>query len=382
MRACGGTWVAHGSGDADRETADAARPRSASRPDDPSYLLRRVWLTKDAGGGVLLRVRQQRPLAALPLRSSPGRPSTPPTGRPTARSTSCSPTPSSRRPATSRRSSSSRTTTSPCCRGCSRRRNAEPDRRPVLAHPVAEPARRSGPSPGRTSCSTGCSATTCSGSTLQLPLPELPGDGRPDASSPGSTASGSPSRAAGTTTLVRPFPISIDSDAATSTSAAGREVGAARPCAGGTGSADRGSSWASGVDRVDYTKGIPERLPGRRPAARDATRSTAGGSYFVQVGVPSRTAPAGLPRPRTTRSTSWSSGSTGGGGPTDWQPVVYLKRALRAGRDDGPAPAGRLLRGQLAARRDEPGGQGVRRQPDRRGRGAGAEPSSPGRPAS
>ena len=27
MRACGGTWIAHGSGNADRETADRARPR-------------------------------------------------------------------------------------------------------------------------------------------------------------------------------------------------------------------------------------------------------------------------------------------------------------------------------------------------------------------
>ena len=44
MRACGGTWVAHGSGSGDRETADA-RGRLAVPPDDPSYTLRRVWLT-------------------------------------------------------------------------------------------------------------------------------------------------------------------------------------------------------------------------------------------------------------------------------------------------------------------------------------------------
>src|SRR2546421_8806384 len=46
MRACGGTWVAHGSGNADRRTADAAG-HLAVPPDDPQYTLRRVWLTKE-----------------------------------------------------------------------------------------------------------------------------------------------------------------------------------------------------------------------------------------------------------------------------------------------------------------------------------------------
>ena len=45
LRACDGTWVAHGSGDADRETVDA---RNCVRvpPDDPRYTLKRVWLSK------------------------------------------------------------------------------------------------------------------------------------------------------------------------------------------------------------------------------------------------------------------------------------------------------------------------------------------------
>src|SRR5207245_1838257 len=50
MRACGGVWVAHGSGDADRETADA-RGRLGVPEDDPRYTLRRVWLTKEEGHG-------------------------------------------------------------------------------------------------------------------------------------------------------------------------------------------------------------------------------------------------------------------------------------------------------------------------------------------
>jgi trehalose 6-phosphate synthase len=50
MRACGGTWIAHGSGTADRETADA-RGRVRVPPDRPSYTLRRVWLTEEEEQG-------------------------------------------------------------------------------------------------------------------------------------------------------------------------------------------------------------------------------------------------------------------------------------------------------------------------------------------
>jgi trehalose 6-phosphate synthase len=50
MRACGGTWVAHGSGSGDRETTDA-RGRVGVPPDDPSYTLRRVWLTPQEEDG-------------------------------------------------------------------------------------------------------------------------------------------------------------------------------------------------------------------------------------------------------------------------------------------------------------------------------------------
>ena len=45
MRACGGTWVAHGSGIAAIATSPTTRGRVAVPPDDPSYTLRRVWLT-------------------------------------------------------------------------------------------------------------------------------------------------------------------------------------------------------------------------------------------------------------------------------------------------------------------------------------------------
>ncbi len=50
LRACDGTWVAHGSGDADRETVDK-HDRLRVPPDDPRYTLRRVWLSKEEEEG-------------------------------------------------------------------------------------------------------------------------------------------------------------------------------------------------------------------------------------------------------------------------------------------------------------------------------------------
>ncbi len=45
MRPLGGLWVAHGSGSADRETADE-NGRVSCPPDRPTYTLRRVWLSE------------------------------------------------------------------------------------------------------------------------------------------------------------------------------------------------------------------------------------------------------------------------------------------------------------------------------------------------
>src|SRR5207249_4709915 len=50
LRACDGTWVAHGSGDADRETVDQ-HDRLRVPPEEPRYTLRRVWLTKEEEEG-------------------------------------------------------------------------------------------------------------------------------------------------------------------------------------------------------------------------------------------------------------------------------------------------------------------------------------------
>jgi alpha,alpha-trehalose-phosphate synthase [UDP-forming] len=50
MRACGGTWIAHGSGDADKEVVDEKNKVNIP-PDEPRYSLRRVWLTKEQEDG-------------------------------------------------------------------------------------------------------------------------------------------------------------------------------------------------------------------------------------------------------------------------------------------------------------------------------------------
>ena len=50
LQACGGVWIAHGSGEADRQMADA-RGRLAVPPDDPTYTLRRVWLSREEEQG-------------------------------------------------------------------------------------------------------------------------------------------------------------------------------------------------------------------------------------------------------------------------------------------------------------------------------------------
>ncbi len=50
MRACSGVWVAHGSGSADRETVDA-NDRVMVPPTEESYLIRRVWLSSREENG-------------------------------------------------------------------------------------------------------------------------------------------------------------------------------------------------------------------------------------------------------------------------------------------------------------------------------------------
>ena len=50
VRACSGTWIAHGSGSADRQVVDI-HDRIRVPPGDPAYMLRRVWLTQEEEEG-------------------------------------------------------------------------------------------------------------------------------------------------------------------------------------------------------------------------------------------------------------------------------------------------------------------------------------------
>jgi trehalose 6-phosphate synthase len=50
MRACSGVWIAHGSGSADRDTADA-NGRIKVPPGEESYVVRRVWLSQAEENG-------------------------------------------------------------------------------------------------------------------------------------------------------------------------------------------------------------------------------------------------------------------------------------------------------------------------------------------
>ncbi|MEJ7932262.1 trehalose-6-phosphate synthase [Ramlibacter sp. AN1015] len=50
MRACSGTWIAHGGGSADRATVDA-HDRVGVPPENPDYQLRRIWLTEEEERG-------------------------------------------------------------------------------------------------------------------------------------------------------------------------------------------------------------------------------------------------------------------------------------------------------------------------------------------
>ena len=119
MRAAGGVWVGHGSGDADRATVDES-DHVRVPPEDPSYTLPARVVDQGRGGGLLPRPGQRRALAALPCHLHAPGVSAQALGDSTATSTHCSAMRCSKRPVIGRHSCSSRTTTLRCCRGISR----------------------------------------------------------------------------------------------------------------------------------------------------------------------------------------------------------------------------------------------------------------------
>ena len=65
MEACGGVWIAHGSGDADKESSDE-NGKLQVPPNDPHYTLKRVWLSeKEFGGHYRFSVEAIYPLCLM-----------------------------------------------------------------------------------------------------------------------------------------------------------------------------------------------------------------------------------------------------------------------------------------------------------------------------
>src|SRR6516162_105908 len=58
MQASGGTWIAHGSGEADRLTVDE-HDRLAVPPESPTYTLRRIWLSKQQEDGFYYKLSNE-----------------------------------------------------------------------------------------------------------------------------------------------------------------------------------------------------------------------------------------------------------------------------------------------------------------------------------
>ena len=137
MRACSGTWIAHGSGSADRESVDASRPL-ARAAGEPGVHAAAHLAHRGGRAGLLLRLRQRRAVAAVPRRARAAGVPHAATGNSTARSTSGSPMRWSRKRTARIRSCWCRTITSRCCRDDPRAAAARDDHH-VLAHPLAEP---------------------------------------------------------------------------------------------------------------------------------------------------------------------------------------------------------------------------------------------------
>jgi trehalose 6-phosphate synthase len=127
-------------------------------------------------------------------------------------------------------------------------------------------------------------------------------------------------------TLVRPFPISIDFERQAALAAGSdveREIERLRPQV-----LPRGGILGIGIERLDYTKGIPERLQAldrffeRHPEYRERVT-------FVQVGVPSRghilqyqLVDEEIDRLVAQINRKWST--------SRWRPVIYFKRNFSA----------------------------------------------------
>ena len=328
MRACSGTWIAHGSGNADREVVDAQRPRARCRPASDDYQLRRIWLTPEEEQGYyygfaneglwpLCHVAHVRPV----FRESDWEALQ-------ARSTSASPTPWWPRRAARTRSCWCRTTTSRCCRAMVREQLPQRHHPHLLAHPLAQPrvvrhlpvAARD---PAR-ACWAAPSSASTRASTARTSSRRSTATSRR-----ASSTSTRRSRSASDETLVESYPISIEWPSPRRCAQLAARCRVPRRSVRERLGLPPDTELAVGVDRFDYTKGILERLQRGRAPAGEASRVDrplrlrAGGRADAQRagGVPrrSRSASSALarahqralrPAPATSRCTCWRSTTT------------------------------------------------------------------------
>jgi len=127
----------------------------------------------------------------------------------------------------------------------------------------------------------------------------------------------------GHTTMIRPFPISIDFEAQARMAAAARATDLWRQELGTI-----PEILGIGIDRIDYTKGIPDRLDAIDRLLEEHPEYV-GDLVFVQVGVPSRTAIGDYEHLNQTLlrqvdflNRKWAHGS--------WKPIVFVRRHVDA----------------------------------------------------
>ena len=118
-----------------------------------------------------------------------------------------------------------------------------------------------------------------------------------------------------------------------------------------------------GVDRMDYSKGIPERFEAMGQACWTTTPSFTTRSPTRRSRRPAGPSRGGVRRPARGRSTRLSGRINGDYGDLDWIPIRYLARQLPERGAGRTLPHRADRAGHAAARRHEPRRQGVRGRP-------------------
>ena len=378
-RSCGPARASGSPTAAARPTASRDRhDRVLVPPGEESYTLRRVWLDPEEEQRLLLRLLQRGALAAVPPRPYPARCFGPRTGSTTRRSTSSSPRPCADGGRTrTTRSSWCRTTTSRSLPRMIRQRCRAPPSSPSGTSPGRTPS-ASASARGARNCSTGCSgraswvphAAHCNNfleSVDRVPR----GPHRPRAATWSCSAARVPWFAPTRSRRV--------AEPLAGHGTAGGRVPRerVRPSSGSQPTPCSGV----GVDRLDYTKGIEERLLAverlleRGPELR-------GRFTFAAAGGPEPHRHRALPASQRERRAHRRARSTQRFAAGAYRPIVLLRAPPRAARRVPLLPRRRPLLRQQPPRRHEPRGQGVRRGPRRRARRSGAQPASPARPGS